>query len=212
MIFHEHKAIFLHVGKTAGSAIENFFAPAQRDPSITDHKNLFGLDYHRKIYLQHATLETVRSIAPPRIYKKYFKFSFVRNPFERAVSVFNYNIHFFQEKLASFREFVLHLPFRCPIETARGGGHTCRQVDYVFDENGEQIDFVGKFEDLDLELARLATCLGLKDSIVLPPPPNRYPYIGTASLADFDDQTIRVIQNVYRKDFERFEYSTSLPE
>jgi Sulfotransferase family len=210
LIFHDRKAIFLHIGKTAGSAIENFFAPTPRDASQANLDIIYGWDEYRQIFLQHATLETVKSICSKKIFKEYFKFSIVRNPFDRIISVYSYDSSYFIRRFGSFSGFIFNLPIACKLQTAIGGGHLCRQVDFVFDKDGQRIDFVAKFEGLNRELPRLASCLKV-ESIELPSPVKSSHLLRKMFLSQLDAKMVRVIQDVYRDDFERFDYSPMPP-
>lgn len=70
MISEELKTIFVHIPKTAGTSIEAFLKAADA-PSGSDHQTL-------------AAYAKAVDIA------QYFTFSFVRNPYDRAISLFNY--------------------------------------------------------------------------------------------------------------------------
>ena len=99
MISHELKCIFIHIPRTAGSSIEKF---------------LVGTDWWR---FDRRTKHLVASQAK-KIYKEYwddyFKFSFVRNPYSRMLSMASYSsnmrrIYFGNETLLSdliSREFI----------------------------------------------------------------------------------------------------------
>jgi hypothetical protein len=84
MISHKHRFIFIHIPKTAGTSIEE----ALRDESC---QLLPGeWDYRRAPHapLNHLTLQEVADcgILTPAQLKSYFKFCFVRNPWDRLVS------------------------------------------------------------------------------------------------------------------------------
>lgn len=70
MICHKHKFVFVHIPKCAGVSIYHVFQTERKDQH---HKRLCDL-----------CAET-RSTT-----KNYFKFCFVRNPWDRMVSSFNY--------------------------------------------------------------------------------------------------------------------------
>ena len=80
MINHEHKCIFIHINKCGGCSVDQFFTG-----SFQGH--LKALEY-KKSY--------------PNDFNNYFKFTFVRNPWDRVVSAYH---HFSSE--TSFKEYVV---------------------------------------------------------------------------------------------------------
>ena len=71
MISHKHKCIFIHIPKCAGTSVEVNFS--------NKHSNHCPVAVFARKY--------------PRKFKNYFKFSFVRNPFDRLVSVYAYYVN-----------------------------------------------------------------------------------------------------------------------
>ncbi|WP_417698442.1 sulfotransferase family 2 domain-containing protein, partial [Psychromonas sp.] len=66
----KYKCIFIHIPKTAGTSI--LMTLIGKD-SLKDHSNYY--DFKR-----------INSVK----FKKYYKFCFVRNPYDRAVSLYEY--------------------------------------------------------------------------------------------------------------------------
>jgi hypothetical protein len=75
-----------------------------------------------------------------------FSFSIVRNPWERAVSLWTYSL---REKYipenTTFREYVLNIPKDTNIESKWFSGPQCQ---FIFDKN-HKLDFIGKLENHD---------------------------------------------------------------
>lgn len=141
-ISHKHKCIFFHVPKTGGSSIE---ALPMWD-AWTGH-------FPR-------AAELGQSLGPAQ-WENYFKFAFVRNPWDRLVSLYHYLAtmtpadRWYQadEQIAQavrsrragtdFRAFCLALP----TWTHRREFHFWPQHRWICDDNGEiLVDFVGRFE------------------------------------------------------------------
>jgi len=88
-VSHKYKTIFVHIPRAAGSSIE-------RALGIYGRKNdgvntpcpdiLFGVS--QGIQLQHLTIQEIRTRGDKTIFEDYFKFAFIRNPFDRIVSAF----------------------------------------------------------------------------------------------------------------------------
>ena len=84
MISHQHRFIFIHIPKTAGTSIEKALCdescqllPGEWDRTRVSHTPL-----------NHLTLQELvdYSILTPAQFKTYFKFCFVRNPWDRLIS------------------------------------------------------------------------------------------------------------------------------
>ena len=101
MILHKHKAIFIHVPKTGGTSIENFFGRVW-DPEISkieDYSIMLGPSlnhcFYDKILEHHPQAPT------------YFSFSFVRNPWARAVSHYRW-FKLWRDEIKKIRLFLVH--------------------------------------------------------------------------------------------------------
>ena len=80
MINHKHKFIFIHIPKTAGESIEVTFQ------AKGELKYWASFDHTNHEPLQHLTANEIKKRLGKSEYNKYYKFSFVRNPFSRCVS------------------------------------------------------------------------------------------------------------------------------
>lgn len=81
-----HKVIFLHIPKTGGTSIEALLE-IKSSP-----ENLFWQGYRADVLApQHLTYAELKAKIKPEIFNEYFKFAFVRNPWERLVSTYFWN-------------------------------------------------------------------------------------------------------------------------
>tara|TARA_Y100000310_G_scaffold342972_1_gene448537 strand:- start:108 stop:680 length:573 start_codon:yes stop_codon:yes gene_type:complete len=148
MINHEHKFIFIHIPKTAGSSIEDFFIDRlslkRKDHVYWDDKN------HQ--WAQHYTLAELGS----HKYKYYFKFAFVRNPWDRVVSACMY-------RKSSIRNFLMHNHAK-NIEGKRDPArHQMPQHEFLVDIYGKhRADFVGRFENLQTDFNHVCDRIGIE--------------------------------------------------
>lgn len=162
MISHKYKCIFIHIPKTAGSSINSFFHPeAKFHFENADYDRLFGWCKKRRLHMQHATakqlLET--ELISQEIWNSYFKFTFVRNPWDRAYSDYLWMMKFAKVK-GSFKDYILE---RGAFESILNdntknsflGDHALCQKDF-FDVSGTyELDFIGRFESFDVDIAEV---------------------------------------------------------
>jgi len=162
MISEKFQCIFVHVPKTAGQSVELAFLnehglsweqrgplllKANSDPSRGPER-LAHLTAREYVQLGHMDAER---------FSRFYKFAFVRNPWARLVSEYQYRF----EHKGSFASFVTRsIPAR---ETFSDfSRHIIPQVDYLVDGDGAYIvDFVGRFEHLAGDFAHVAGQVGL---------------------------------------------------
>ena len=110
MIFRQHKCIFFHIGKTAGVSIEKWLDNNKHDVKVGNRNIMFDWDKDKAVYLQHASVSLTRELVDPKIFEKYYKFSIVRDPYSRAISVYYYLYDQHQKQYGSFENYIRALP------------------------------------------------------------------------------------------------------
>lgn len=165
MISHAFRCIFVHCPKVAGQSVEQAFVDAEdltwetreslllrrnRDPAAGPPRlaHLRAAEYVACGHVDQATFDA------------YFKFAFVRDPYERVRSFHRYLggpdptslSDFVTGRLANDLWTTKHWFVR-------------PQADFVHDDAGRLlVDFVGRFESLQADFARVASQVGLPDS------------------------------------------------
>ena len=86
MIDHKLKFIYIHIDKTGGTSIASSLWPDLRIAEGGTYHDAIGKHWSIKRYNDNAGRRAK--------YEKYFKFAFVRNPWDRAVSKY-----FFDRKI-----------------------------------------------------------------------------------------------------------------
>ncbi len=166
MICSAYRCVFVHIPKTGGQSVEHFFM------------NALGLDWNcdRPSLLLNSTTdkslgtEKLAHLSAPEYvncghigradFEQWFKFSFVRNPWERIVSEYRYRNYFSHR---SFRDFVLNkLPAPGFDDKYR---HVMSQYDMLHDRNGRLlVNFVGRFETLQEDFDSVCESLAITES------------------------------------------------
>ena len=154
VISDRHRCIFVHIQKTGGASIEALLL--RGDPAAVAS----APDGRR-----HAPARAIVPIAGGERWRAYFKFAFVRNPWDRLVSWYhmcmqvsspNAFARYVREQAPTFEDFVLRAT------SGMGARTTVNQIDYVTDESGAPIvDFVGRYETLRDDFARVCEKLGV---------------------------------------------------
>ena len=141
MISHTHKCIMLKPRKTGGTSIQ---------------KALFGITEGN-----HESLSEIKREAGA-IWHKYFKFVFVRNPWDMMVSRYHFNImkHADDPFLPNDFKDWLHSWLRY----RQGKGHTNADLHhqhlYILQDEEVAVDYIGRFENLNHDFTQLCQRLG----------------------------------------------------
>jgi hypothetical protein len=205
MISYAHSAIFVHIPKTGGQSVANVFLAVhgltwdKREALLMAHnpdpargpKRLAHLKASEYVACGHVGQQT---------FDCYFKFSFVRNPWDRAVSYFHY-APFGEKAGIPFGKFIEDLGAR----RAAGDLRFEQQVRFVCDREGRcLVDFIGRFENLQEDFAKICDRLklGAQSLSHTNAAPARKPY-----REYYDAKTRELVAALFREDIERFGYT-----
>lgn len=203
MIYPEHGWIFVHIQKTGGDSIRTALGVELND-------------YHK-----HRTAVELRAVYGGAAWEDYYKFAFVRNPWDRLVSwwtmidalrprfeageALNAFQHYVLDRAKTFEDFLTN----CGDEIADTDGrkHIFRnQIDYLCDESGELIvDFIGRFERLQDDVDQVTRRIGI-DRVVLPHV-NRSDHKNYRQY--YTHETAALVADRYRRDLSVFAYRFS---
>jgi len=105
-ISHRLHVLFIHIPKCAGTKIEALLdIPASAAGVAATFMGRFVYKGHT-VSMQHLPAEALQSIYGRFIFPNYFKFAFVRNPFDRLVSEYAWQRDHDLTDIASFDQFV----------------------------------------------------------------------------------------------------------
>jgi hypothetical protein len=143
---------------------------------------------HWRDDINHYPLYIIKKIVRCENYENYFKFAFVRNPYDRIVSAFSYDSQFHGMGL-DFKKFVFSKSI--PVK------YDINQYDFVIGS-----DFIGKFENLQSDFDFICDRLGITRD-----PLNLDNYSKHKHYSEYyDDETKEFVAKKYAKDIEYFGY------
>lgn len=187
---HKRKCIFIHIPKTAGTALASCFM----DTITRDH-------FPQYVYQQ----------ANRELFNNYFKFSFVRNPWDRAVSMYTYlatkkpegtvDTYFhqlFTKHIKDFNSFISYLEHNGIDQFTLFQSQSFYLLDY---KNEIAVDYVGKVENMEKDYEFIKNKLSLTSSITRKNASIRKPY-----QSYYTPELKNRVGDLYRKDIDIFNY------
>lgn len=211
MISHQHQCIFVEIPKTGSTSIRAILgSPPKAHLNICQIRDEMRQYWTRYVGIGNrvlASLYLLRSDAyrcrrGQEQFDAYFKFGFVRNPWDRVVSLYHRKQGVQMHEHMSFAEFV---------DWIRYSSSTCvhpvphtNQLDWLVDPNGNLlVDFVGRFERLHDDWRTIAGELALPQSL---PHRNRNPAERRHYTEYYSERTRDVIGRKFRVDIDYFGY------
>jgi len=210
MISHRYKCIFVEVPKTGSTSVRALLGKAWRP-----HLNLAETRRLMENYWTHvggrknrilASLYLLRDAEKRRVqgleqFQEYFKFGFVRNPWDRVVSLYERREGAERRHDMTFAEFAHWIEYSsstCPHSSPHR-----YQLDWFVDGSGEMLaDFIGRFERLEEDWAFIANKIGLEQKLPharANPRPRHYTDYYT-------DETRELIERKFKVDIDYFDY------
>jgi hypothetical protein len=200
MIDHTHKCIFIHIQRTGGTFIEqHIFKNSMEGKQKAKEKHLIA-SQAKKIYKEY--------------WNDYFKFSFVRDPWARFVSMLKFidqfnvildkdtkkiNIDGYIKKYGNDIIVEQDLKYSNRDEVFDLNKHKKEQVYLnIFDE---ELDFIGKTENLEKDIEFIKNKLNLTYKSQVPIKKMNINYDDY-----FTDEVKCQIQNMYKNDIKTFDY------
>lgn len=216
MVSHKLKAIFIHVTKTAGSSIEVAMdAVEQENKGATDPatgERVAVVTGNEK----HMSAKACRELIGDDIWNAYFKFTVVRNPWDRFHSLW-WNSRYIGKQhsleLAEFADYFLKQSVAGKLRRLLQGRLQIHQrfwpqIKFLRSGNGKvEMDKICRFENIDNDFAEVSERIGLP-SRELPKilVRNRNPNSRRFYADDYDDRTRRIVSDVYDADIREFTY------
>ncbi|WP_006786978.1 sulfotransferase family 2 domain-containing protein [Thiorhodospira sibirica] len=168
----KHQFLFVHIAKTGGTSVRAALTRYRYQgpcgvPMWLANK-LDQLCRHRIAtkFPRHAKAIAAQEMLPAEVYRKLYKFVFVRNPWDLQVSSYHHlqreHPHLLTH-IHSFSDFIRYKfdpqrPWNYLLDTSLE-----RQRDYLVDLQGNVIvDYIGHYENLQADFGHICTHIGLK--------------------------------------------------
>lgn len=215
VISYSHKFIFFHVAKVGGLSIREALKDYVQEPEhfkIKRPPKMIG-DKPNPLYemwasaLTHAKAREVKRELPAEVYQTFYKFAFVRNPWDWQVSMYHFLLKESDNAkyalvnslngFAGYLEWVTHTPNPYP------KGATKFQKDMVADDHGNLIvDFVGRYETLVQDFQHVCQVLQINAAL---------PHLNRTGHRDYrayyTEKTQNMVAEHFREDIELFGYT-----
>tara|TARA_R110001592_G_scaffold298412_2_gene569206 strand:- start:714 stop:1277 length:564 start_codon:yes stop_codon:yes gene_type:complete len=183
MISHKHKFIYARVAKTGSSTITDYLCE-----NVGDVTKIEGWTENK----HHIPLWYYKENISIKKFESYYKFTFVRNPWDRLVSAHEYDKQFGNQLI--FKEWIKLSPVSYNTISEHKYGI---QYDFV---NG--CDFIGKFENLQEDFNTVCDKIGIPQQQL--PHKNKTKHKHYTEY--YDDETREIVAEKYAKDIEYFGY------
>lgn len=215
-INHEKKAVFIHIPKSAGTYIhknlEKYYGFKHYFIKRPDHiKFCLGMDKSSKSHENkiHGTLMYYKTSSylnnimgmNKEKWETYYKFCFVRNPYDRYVSSWNYcnkyniPINFFINIKMKSNDFDYWHTFMT-------------QTRHIINEKGKiGVDYIGKYETLEQDLAKILNNIGIyhivHNKVIKFNTKRHLPY---NEYYKNNDELTNKVNNIFKEDFDKLDY------
>jgi hypothetical protein len=209
LLSHSHRFLFIHVFKTAGISVRAALEPYAHLPHWSRWQRLrlrlrLAVDRKAPEGGWHISAAQAQDCLPPALFDSYFKFAFVRNPWDWQVSIFHYILEHPEHELypvvsrmESFEDFLWW----------RVRDYRMTQKECIATADGHLLlDFVGRFETLAADFAAICRRLGLQA---------RLGHLNRSVHQDYRSyytpRLVRLVAQHWREDIELFGYRFASP-
>ena len=192
MISHKYKCIFIHIPRTGGTSIEFSIRPDWIFENFPDEKHI---------------LASTAKLLYKDYWDDYFKFSFVRNPWSRMVSMTHhpefYGCKIKNEKLdvseyqKKFKKVEID-----PRSRSEGEKVNAMSNAVYLNILNEEFDFIGRFENLQKDYSQVCSIINCSNKLVHEELSDKRKHYTEY----YNDETRQIVAEKYAKDIEHFGY------
>lgn len=202
VICHGRKFIFIHNYKVAGTSVREalqVYTIPPKESYANWLKQKLGLLPKSSDFPDHITAGELKQKLPAQMFNSYYKFCFVRNPWDWQVSLYHYAK---KEEGHHQRELTQSMNFEEYIHW-RVNEDLHLQKEFMYDSNGNcLVDFIGKMEYLEEDFGKICAQLGIDAAL---PHSNKTKHKGYQEY--YTPETRDLVAEYFREDIELFDYS-----
>ncbi|TAN46929.1 MAG: sulfotransferase [Methylococcaceae bacterium] len=215
LISYSHRFIFFHTGKTGGMSMREILQGYAQDPEkfkikrppplVDDKPNpMFNV---WQTLLLHAKAGDAQQELPGAVFDEFFKFAFVRNPWDLQVSMYHFILReptsSTHQQVAACGSFDAYLEWVVNTAQPYPKGITKLQQDMLTDADGRLlVDFVGRYETLHQDFERIRQKLDI-DAVL--------PHLNRSQHRDYRSYytpyTQKLVAEHFHRDIELFGYT-----
>jgi len=158
-------------------------------------------NYKKYVFRAHDNILTARHRMPRDKFDAYFKFAFVRNPWERLVSEYEFLLtrpqHGRYKRVKNLENFQAFIHMQIP-------RYDAYQLNMLCDKNGDLLmDYVGKMEHLQSDWETACN----KGGIPFQALPHKNPTPRRHYQEYYDKDSIQLVATQWAREIEQFEYT-----
>ncbi|MGK7931014.1 MAG: sulfotransferase family 2 domain-containing protein [Microcystaceae cyanobacterium] len=204
LLSKKQKFIFIHVYKNAGTSIYKALRPLVVNPwqdimARILNRLYISPPFDPQPFYRHITATELIEAMDQEAFDSYFSFAIVRNPWDWQVSLYKFMLkdeqHTQHSMVKGFANFDEYLEWRCSEEVRY-------QKDFIYSKEGELlVDFVGRFETLDTDFAKICDRIGISTTLPKLNVSNTKPY-----QEFYNEKTKELIRDTFKEDIDLFGY------
>ena len=206
--------LFIWVPKAAGSSIYRALKESRyRCKRLLNRKKggfiefpYTDFDNNGAVTFSHASIEALmeHGIVKTDFFENAFKFCFVRNPWDRLVSLFFYRG--FDKKYENFEHFCLDFKDQeiepIGLFNSKLNSQFNDQTTWIVGQNGRLlVDFIGRYERLSDDFSKVCKILGIRKKL-----PHRNKTDHAHYKKYYNPKTIEIVKRKYIRDIDLFGY------
>ena len=205
IISHSHKFIFIHIYKVAGTSIGDALRGYAHFPSkVNKAKSFLGMapNIFCNDFYGHIKANDLKEKIPAKIFDGYFKFAFVRNPWDWQVSLYHFALqtpkHHQHELIKNMESFDEYIEWRVNKELRL-------QKDFIYDEENLLVDYVGHLENIEQDFSEICNYLNVREVHLSTRNKSKH-----RNYRDYyTEYSKKLVEEAFAKDIEAFKYKFS---
>ena len=209
IISHRHKFIFFACGKTGTHSVESIMEKYHDGEEIIlkvdQELEKLRRQYSKPFTLKHVRPAFVRDLIDPGIWNNYFKFVFVRNPWDWVLSNYSFNHKHLAQFVYRFDPVHVEVVWNLmKIHNQSLYTESYYQHTFVVDQNGERlVDYFGKMENFQEDFNQICSKIGIETEILEKRNPSDHSHYREI----YSEEAKNLVSKLYREDIEILGYS-----